>query len=38
MNYRLFLYGLAIWMVATVGLRLAGQYVLRSGDTRGMFI
>lgn len=38
MNYRLFLYGLAIWMVATLGLRLAGQYVLHSGDTRGMFI
>ena len=38
MNYRLFLYGLAIWIVATLGLRLAGQHLLRSGDTKGMLI
>lgn len=38
MNYRLLLYGLAIWVVATLGLRFAGHYVLRPGNTRGVFI
>ena len=38
MNYRLFLYGLAIWVVATLSLRFAGQYVLRPGDTRNLLI
>jgi hypothetical protein len=28
MNSRLFVYGLAIWIVATVALRLGGQYLL----------
>lgn len=38
MNYRLLLYGLAIWVAATLALRFAGQYVLRPGDTRGVLI
>ena len=35
---RLFLSGLAIWLVATVALRLAGQYVLRPGTIAGTLI
>ena len=32
MRFRLFLYGLAIWLLATVFLRLRGQTVLDPGD------
>ncbi len=32
MNIRLFLYGLGIWVWATIGLRLGGQYLLQAGD------
>src|SRR5271169_1998258 len=38
MHARLFLTGLAIWLVATVALRLAGQYVLRPGNVAGILI
>jgi hypothetical protein len=31
MNVRLLLYGLAIWLAATIALRVAGQHVLRPG-------
>jgi hypothetical protein len=37
-NGRLFLAGLAIWFAATVALRLAGQYVLRPGNSAGILI
>jgi Family of unknown function (DUF5367) len=33
MRVRLFLFGLAIWMSATAFLRLAGQHLLRPGNT-----
>jgi len=35
MNYRLFLYGLVIWIIATIALRLAGQYMLHPGHLIG---
>jgi len=38
MNVRLFLFGLGIWIGATLGLRLAGQYLLRPGDWKGTII
>ena len=38
MNSRLVLYGLAIWVVATLALRLAGQHVLRPGNGRATLI
>ena len=38
MNARLLLYGLGIWIGATLGLRLAGQYMLRPGDWKGTLI
>jgi hypothetical protein len=38
MNLRLFLYGLGIWIAATIALRVAGQRLLRPGDWTGMLI
>jgi hypothetical protein len=38
MHLRLFLYGLVGWIVATVGLRLWGQHVLRPGNWKGTII
>ncbi len=38
MNIRLFLCGLAIWIAATVALRLAGQHVLVPGNWKGTLI
>jgi hypothetical protein len=38
MNIRLFLYGLGIWIFATVALRIAGQLMLRPGDLKGTLI
>lgn len=38
MNLRLFLYGLGIWIGATIALRIAGQHLLRSGDWKGTLI
>ena len=38
MNIRLFLYGLAIWLVATIALRMAGQHVLHPGNWKGTLI
>jgi hypothetical protein len=38
MNIRLFLYGLGIWIGATMALRLAGQRLLHPGDLRGTLI
>lgn len=38
MNIRLFLCGLGIWIVATVGLRMAGQRLLHPGDWKATFI
>jgi len=35
---RLFLYGFVIWAAATLALRIAGQYILRPGDTGGTII
>jgi hypothetical protein len=35
MNIRLLLYGLVIWVAATVTLRMTGQHFLRPGDWRG---
>jgi hypothetical protein len=32
MDVRLFVCGLGVWIAATIGLRLAGQYLLRPGD------
>ena len=34
----LLLYGLGIWLVGTLGLRLAGQYLLRPGDSGGTLV
>jgi hypothetical protein len=38
MNLRLFLYGLGIWIGATIALRIGGQHLLRSGDWKGTLI
>src|ERR1700733_13496003 len=38
MKISLFLYGLGIWILATVGLRLAGQHLLRPGDGKATLI
>jgi hypothetical protein len=38
MNIRLFLFGLGIWIGATLALRLAGQHLLRPGDRKGTLI
>lgn len=38
MNIRLFRSGLAIWLVATIVLRLAGQRILRPGDLKGTLL
>jgi hypothetical protein len=38
MDRRLFLCGLAIWAVATIALRVAGQHLLRPGDWIGPLI
>jgi len=38
MNFRLFLYGLAIWIAATLALRLRGQYLLHPGNWTGTLI
>ena len=38
MHMRLFWYGLAIWVAATLALRVAGQYVLRPGDGKGTLL
>ena len=38
MNARLVLAGLAIWVAASVALRIAGQYLLRPGDWKGLLV
>src|SRR5579871_6380481 len=38
MHLRLFLYGLAIWIVATAYLRIDGQHLLYPGHTAGTLI
>lgn len=38
MNVPLFLYGLGIWIAATIALRAAGQHLLHPGDRTGMLI
>jgi Family of unknown function (DUF5367) len=38
MHVRLFRSGLAIWLVATIALRLAGQRILHPGDFKGTLI
>ena len=38
MNFRLFLYGLALWLGGTIALRVAGQNLLRPGDWKGTLI
>jgi hypothetical protein len=38
MNIRLVLYGLGIWIGATLALRLAGQHLVRPGDWKGTLI
>lgn len=38
MKMRLFFCGLGIWLVATVGLRLAGQRILHPGDWKATLI
>jgi hypothetical protein len=38
MNIRLILYGLAIWIAATLGLRVAGQRLLVPGNSKGTLI
>jgi hypothetical protein len=38
MNIRLFLYGLAIWISATIALRVAGQHLLHPDDWKGTLI
>jgi hypothetical protein len=38
MSLRLFLYGLGIWIAATIALRFAGQRLLHPGDWTGMLI
>jgi hypothetical protein len=38
MNIRLFLSGFAIWLAATIALRLAGQRILHPGDLKGTLI
>jgi hypothetical protein len=38
MHARLLIYGLVGWVVATAGLRLWGQHVLRPGDWKGIVI
>jgi hypothetical protein len=38
MNIRLFFYGLGIWVVATMALRVAGQRLLHPGDWKGTLL
>jgi hypothetical protein len=38
MNKRLLLFGLGIWIGGTVGVRMAGQHLLRPGDWKGTLI
>jgi len=38
MNIRLFLYGLVIWIAATIALRIAGQHMLHPGHVRETLI
>lgn len=38
MKLPLFLYGLGIWMAATIALRVAGQHILRPGDWTGTLV
>jgi hypothetical protein len=38
MNLRLFFFGLGIWLPATITLRIAGQHILRPGDSKGTLI
>jgi hypothetical protein len=38
MNLRFFSYGLGIWIVATIALRIAGQHLLRPSDWKGTLI
>jgi hypothetical protein len=38
MNLRFFFYGLGIWIVATIALRIAGQHLLRPSDWKGTLI
>jgi len=35
---RLFLYGLLIWIAATLALRVSGHYLLRPGDWKGVLL
>jgi Family of unknown function (DUF5367) len=38
MHRPLFFYGLGIWIVATIALRVVGQYLLHPGDWKGTLI
>jgi len=38
MKLRPFLYGFAIWLAATIALRVAGQHMLHPGDWKGVLI
>jgi hypothetical protein len=38
MNFRLFLFGVGIWLAATIALRITGQHLLRPGDSKGTLI
>jgi len=38
MNTRLFLYGLGIWIGASIALRMRGQYLLRPGDWKATLL
>jgi hypothetical protein len=38
MSLPLFLYGLGMWIAATIALRVAGQRLLRPGDWTGMLV
>ena len=38
MTWRLFIYGLAGWLIATAALRLGGQHVLRPGSRTGVVV
>ena len=38
MNRRLFIYGLVIWIIATIALRLAGQYLLHPDHLIGTLL
>ena len=38
MNFKLFLYGLAAWLVATIMFRIAGQHILNSSHVIGTLV